>query len=156
MRTAILIILFVSSLCFGTSEVFAQCSCLPSLKNLTAHKEFKLADVVFVGEVVKIKRTVRDKKTDRYTEIVTFKVKSTWKQNLEEFVIITNEISGCINGFGEKEEWLVYAYKEQNIKFHTRCCCSRTKPLSKADEDLKEFEVKGEKLTTVVKKQNRK
>lgn len=146
-------IFFVGLLCFGVGEVFAQCACLQSRKDITASKELKLADVVFVGEVIEIRQTIPDKQ-NRYTETVTFKVKTAWKQEVEEFITITNEIYGCINGFDEKEEWLVYAYKSQNNKFRTACCCSRTKPLSKATEDLKEFEQNGDKATHVTKKQN--
>jgi hypothetical protein len=153
MKTAISIIFFVGLVLFGTSEVFAQCAC--SRKNVSASEEFKLADIVFVGEVVEIKRTTPDKQ-NRYTETTTFKVKSAWKKDLEEFVTVTNEIYGCINGFEKGKEWLVYAYEGKDNKLSNGCCCSRTKSLPKAAEDLKEFEQYGEKPTTIVKKQSRK
>lgn len=140
-------------MCFGTNAALAQCAC--SRPNITASEEFKAADIVFVGEVVEIKRTAPDKQ-NRYTETVIFKVKNAWKQDSEEFVTITNEIYGCINGFVEKKDWLVYAYKRKNGTLGTGCCCSRTKSLLKATEDLKEFEQNGEKPTNIVKKQNQK
>ena len=68
---------------------------------------------------------------------------------METFITVRNTIQGCLNGFEAKEEWLIYAYDNGNGTFRTHCCCSGTKLFSKAAEDLKEFDEKGEKQTTV-------
>ncbi|MCM3872683.1 MAG: hypothetical protein ND895_18535 [Pyrinomonadaceae bacterium] len=151
MRRVILIILFFISSCFGVGDTFAQCSCLPSRAQITPHNEFKLADAVFVGRIIAIAKTAPDKKTDSYVETVKFEVRQAWKQDLETVVTITNKVQGCVNGFKEQEEWLVYAYKKRDGTLGAYCCCTRTRRLSEAAEDLKEFGEKGEEPTTVSK-----
>ncbi len=106
---------------------------------------------MFIGKVIEITKTARDKNDGSYVEIVKFEVKKAWKRDLETFVIIRNKIQGCINGFDENEEWLVYAYNKQDGMLVTYCCCSRTRLLSKAAEDLKEFEAKGEQPAKIRK-----
>ena len=154
MRKTVLLILLLGIFCFGGIDTFAQCACAPEYVNITPHKEFKFANVVFIGKVIEVKKTAQDKNTGDYTEIVTFNLKKAWKRDLEAIVVITNRIDFCFNGFAEKEEWLVYAYKNQDGTLGTYCCCSRTKPLSKADEDLKEFEEKGERPRKIIKASN--
>ncbi len=149
MGKLILSVLFLITFSFATGRVSAQCACKAKYRNITAHNELKLADAVFVGMVIEIKKAVRNKSNDSYVEIVKFKLKNAWKRDLEMFVTVRNKIQGCLNGFGAKEEWLIYAYNNGDSTFRTYCCCSRTKPLSKAAEDLKEFEEKGEKQTTI-------
>jgi hypothetical protein len=144
MRKAIQILLLLGLFYFGASETFAQCSCVAERRDITPRKEFKLADAVFIGKVIEIKQTVRDKDTGSYVETVKFEVRKAWKQDLDPLVIIQNKIQGCVNGFDENEEWLVYAYKKEDGTLGTYCCCSRTRLLSKAAEDLKEFEATGE------------
>ena len=144
MRQLILSILFLGLSHFGAEVTFAQCTCSATYRDITPHNEFKLADAVFIGKVIEITKTARDKDTNSYVETVRFKVSKAWKQDLERFVIIRNKIQGCLNGFDENEEWLVYAYKKQDGTLGTYCCCSRTRLLSEAAEDLKEFEEKGE------------
>ena len=149
MRKTVRVLSLLSILYFGASETFAQCSCVAEYRDITPHKEFKLADAVFIGKVIEIKKTDRDKDTGSYVETVKFEVTKAWKQDLDAFVIIQNKIQGCVNGFDENEVWLVYAYKQQDGRLGTYCCCSRTRLLSKAAEDLKEFEVKGESPTKI-------
>ncbi len=151
MRRLILGILVLGFFYFGAEVTFAQCTCSATYRDITAHNEFKLADVVFIGKVIEITKTARDKNDGSYVEIVKFEVKKAWKRDLETFVIIRNKIQGCINGFDENEEWLVYAYNKQDGMLVTYCCCSRTRLLSKAAEDLKEFEAKGEQPAKIRK-----
>jgi hypothetical protein len=144
MRKPIQILLLLGLLYFGASETSAQCSCVAERRHITPHKEFKLADAVFIGKVIEIKNTPRDKDTGSYVETVKFEIKKAWKQDLDSLVVIQNKIQGCINGFEVNEEWLVYVYEMEDSTLGTYCCCSRTKLLSKAAEDLKEFESNGE------------
>src|SRR5215831_8848184 len=60
MRKTIQILLLLGLFYFGASETFAQCSCVAERRDITPHKEFKLADAVFIGKVIEIKNTARD------------------------------------------------------------------------------------------------
>ena len=140
-------VIIVLMLCCSLAR--AQCTCAPAYRNITPHSEFKLADAVFIGKVIEITKSPRDKNDDSYVEIVKFEVKKAWKRDLEPTVIIRNKIYGCLNGFDSNEEWLVYAYQSQDEPLGTSCCCSRTRLLSKATEDLKELEAKGERPTKI-------
>jgi hypothetical protein len=151
MSKPILIILFLGFSYLGASQTFAQCTCATAYRDITPHNEFKLADAVFIGKVVEIKKTAREENTNSYVETVKFELKKAWKQDLDAFITIRNKIQGCLNGFKENEEWLVYAYKNQDGTLGTYCCCSRTTLLSKAVEDLKEFDAKGEQPTKIRK-----
>jgi hypothetical protein len=154
MRKTILSILLLGLFHFGAGHTLAQCTCAPEYRDITPHNEFKLAHAVFIGEVIEIKKTAHNAKTDSYVETVKFKVKKAWKLDLEPIVTITNTINGCANGFSEKADWLVYGYKNPDGSFGTYCCCSRTTLLSKAAEDLKEFEEKGEKAAKIIEASN--
>lgn len=137
-------VLFIGLCCFGAKATLAQCACPAKYRDITAHDEFKSADAVFIGRVIEITKTARDKDDGSYVEAVRFEVSKAWKQDLERFVVIRNKIRGCLNGFDKNEEWLVYAYEKEDGTLGTYCCCSRTRPLSKASEDLTELETKGE------------
>ena len=138
MTKALLFAAFLVSLLLATGEARAQCTCAPQYVDITARDEFNLAYAVFVGKVVAIKNAARDR-NNRYVETVTFEVIKAWKRDLDAHLTITNEIEGCVNGFEENEEWLVYVYRHQDGTIGTHCCCSRTKSLAKATEDLKTF-----------------
>ena len=151
MRNTTLLTLFLALLYFGAGEASAQCACAPDYVDITPHKEFKLADAVFVGKVAEVKKTDYDRSTGAYTEAVSFEVEKAWKRDLPAVVVITNRVDSCSNGFEEKEEWLVYAYRGRGDTLVTGCCCSRTRTLSRAGEDLREFESKGEKPRKIIK-----
>jgi len=138
MRNALLIIAIFGSILLTASETRAQCTCAETHVNITARDEFNLAYTVFVGKVVAVENTPRDR-NDRYVETVTFQVTKAWKHDVNSNLTITNTIQGCVNGFKENGEWLVYAYKSQDGKLGTYCCCSRTRLLAKADDDVKTF-----------------
>ena len=138
MRNTLLLIIIFGSISLTANETRAQCTCPPKYVDITARNEFNLADVVFVGKVVEIKNTPREK-DDRYVQTVIFRVTRAWKHDVNSDFTITNRIYGCINGFEKDEEWLVYAYKNKDGTFVTYCCCSRTRLLAKADDDVKTF-----------------
>jgi hypothetical protein len=151
MKRLILNLCLIVASVIGAADAIAQCTCVPTYVNITPHNEFKLASVVLIGEILEIKKTDLNMKTGHYTEIIKVKVKKAWKRDIESAVTIRNRVVGCINGFKEKEEWLLYVYKDQDGTLGTYCCCSRTRPVSKAIEDLKEFEEKGEMPAKVFK-----
>lgn len=92
----------------------------------------------FVGKVVAIENTPPDN-NDHYVQTVTFQVTRAWKHDVDSNLTITNRIDVCLTGFERNEEWLVYVYKRKDGTFETYCCCSRTRVLAKADDDLKTF-----------------
>lgn len=138
MRNALLLIAIFGSILLTANETPAQCTCIPTYVNITPRDEFNLAYAVFVGKVVDIKKTQPDKKNN-YVETVTFEVTKAWKQDVSSTLTIINKIDGCLNGFENNEEWLVYAYKNQDGTLRTYCCCSRTRRLATAKDDLKTF-----------------
>lgn len=147
-KTIFVLLLFI--LFISTNESFAQCDCSKYPHEIKPIEEFNSSDAVFVGKVIEIQKTERDNKTGNYVETVKVEVQKVWKVDSPKVVLIVNKIEGCINGFEENEEWLIYAYKKSDGTFGTGCCCSRTTSLSKAKEDLKEFEKKGEKEMEII------
>lgn len=135
MRKRLLFIAAVASLLLVTVETRAQCTCAPEYVNITARHEFNLAYAVFVGKVLKVENSARSE-DGSYLETVHFNVTKAWKRDLDANLTITNKIQGCLNGFAENEEWLVYLHSYRDGTLGTYCCCSRTKLLSKATEDL--------------------
>jgi hypothetical protein len=111
---------------------------MPVYVNITPQKEFELAYAVFVGKVVAIRKSPPDK-DDRYIETVTFEVTKAWKRDLDSSLTLVNTIAGCVNGFVENKEWLIYAYRYKDGTLASYCCCTRTTLLARADEDVKAF-----------------
>jgi hypothetical protein len=151
MERIIPIISLLLCLYCGGSETFAQCDCgygSPDLAPYLAHRDFKLADVVFIGKVTEIERVMSEDKD--YDIVVTFAVRRAWKQNVKETVALRN-FEGCDRGYKLGEQWLVYGYERSDGAFKIDCCCSGTKLLSRADVDLKTFEEKGEKPARILK-----
>lgn len=81
MRNAFLVIAILGSILVTASETRAQCACAAMYVNITPRDEFNLAYAVFVGNLVSIKNTPRDK-NDRYVETVTFQVTKAWKHDV--------------------------------------------------------------------------
>ncbi|HEV2707865.1 MAG TPA: hypothetical protein VGV59_18240 [Pyrinomonadaceae bacterium] len=145
------IILLLVVFCCGRGETSAQCDCgygNPDLAAYLADRDFKLADVVFIGKVTEIERA-RSVDND-YDIVVTFAVSRAWKRDLKERVTLRN-FEGCDRGYKLGGEWLVYAYDRSDGAFRIDCCCSGTKLLSRADADLKTFEEKGKKPAKILK-----
>ena len=138
MRNTLLFIALFGPILLTANESYAQCSCGVEYLNMTARDEFNRADAVFVGKIVTIKNTPPDK-NNRYVQTINFQVTRAWKQDVNFNLTLTNKIDGCKNGFEENEEWLVYAYKNQDGTLGAYCCCTRTKPLANADDDVKTF-----------------
>ncbi|MBK7705762.1 MAG: hypothetical protein IPN69_24570 [Acidobacteria bacterium] len=158
MGRSILVVLFISIIIFGYSTAYSQCgSCIDDY--LSVYDEFKGSKAVFVGSVAEIRKNEESKNTDATTNTdyyqfkVKLVVKTAWKTDLPEFVTILN-IGSKNSDFKLGESYLVYAYVRHYDKENLRAsigCCSRTKLLSEAEEDLQEFKNKGEKPTNIIK-----
>ena len=127
--------LALSFLCFETAS--AQCSCAKA--NNTAIEEFKDADLVFTGEIMDIQKSELDNQ-QRYYETVKIAVNRAWKKNVDSVVTIKYYVNGCIQGWKVGDKYLVYGYlNPDKVTYSTRCCCSRTGTLEKAEADIAEF-----------------
>jgi len=129
----------VSVLSIGAHSAFGQCTCWPPHRTL--QEDFQRADVVFIGKVVEMQTNTMEQ-GDSSETVVKVEVKKTWKEDLERFVIVKDfSEKGVTHGIELNEEWLFYAHKltDQGNDFLAWGCCSRTKLLSKAEEDLKQF-----------------
>lgn len=138
MKNVLLIMVLFGSVLLSASQAQAQCACMADRINMTPQKEFELAQAVFVGKVIGIKESPRDK-DNRSTASVTFQVSKAWKRDLDLNLTLTNTTEGCVNGFKEDEEWLIYAYRNEDGTLYNLCCCTRSTLLERAGEDMKAF-----------------
>jgi hypothetical protein len=155
MRKLLLALWLISIFILGAREASSQCKCaanVPGSKYLTPHDALKTSDAVFIGEVVEVNKVETSsprKREKSYEYEVKFKVKRAWKKELEQITTLrTGHDDGCIIRFEEGEEVLVYAYVRE--KMLRTGACTKTKLLSQAAEDLKDFEEKGEKSVKII------
>ena len=158
MRNIFIGILLALIFVLGTGTVYSQCgSCIDDYFSI--YDDFKGSNTVFAGKVIEIRKIEESKNmdtttnTDYYEFKVKFKVETAWKKNLPETITITN-IGSKSSDFKLGESYLVYAYfrhyDKKNLRAHTGCC-SRTKLLFEAKEDLQEFKDKGESPKNIIK-----
>ncbi len=148
MKSIVLGFFVIAGFFYGEGEFYAQCAC--ANPGESAYGELKRSEAVFVGEVTEVKRIGPVEKADNTEFDVTFKIKTVWKTDLPEFFTLKN-IGDKVSDFREKENYLVYAHIHEKVLFAYLGCCTRTRPLLSAGEDLKEFEERGEKPTRVIK-----
>ena len=118
------------------SERAHACSCVPSPPPLEA---LDGADAVFTGTVVSIGSwSVSD---DGFIETlaVELDVHRVWKgpTTSTTFVYLHQRSSCMYRGFVPAEDFLVYAHTHEETLVVSHC--SRTKPLERAEEDLREL-----------------
>ena len=101
MRNTLLFIAIFGSILLTGNETCAQCVCPDRYVNITARDEFNLADTVFVGKVVDIKNTPRDK-NNQYVETITFLVTRAWKHDVNSNLTITNKICRMYQWFRKR------------------------------------------------------
>jgi len=106
------------------------CKCAPPLQPKKALKE---ATAVFSGKVVKIEI---DKKTRMNR--VSVEVEHVWKGIEKKKVVVQTFGSGITCGYGFKvgESYLIYCFRSDQLSTNI---CTRTKPLDKAGDDIKEL-----------------
>lgn len=156
MRKMVLGILLVAAFIFVKDEARAQCDCFGTPEtglrsNKTALEELEHSEVVFIGEVLKRDKVKIANGDYGYEYVLTYKVKRAWKKEMEETVEV-REGGPCLLGFTKGDEVIVYAilYKGSLRQPY----CSRTRELSKAAADLKEFEQNGVREQTIRKMGN--
>jgi hypothetical protein len=158
MRKLFLAICVWSAFISGAHAVHAQCDCSGGNREddyrgsrySTAYEEFENSEAVFIGEFVEMKKIERPpafKSDSPYEYEIEFKVNKAWRKNLED-VVSLRFWAGCLIGFEKGKEYLVYAFVHEGV-LRTNYC-SRTRLLTKAAGDLKEFEEKGEKPREII------
>ena len=149
-----IVISFVICILLSATKVYA-CGCfyLPeqTLEDLV-RDGVKNSRVVFAGKVVGFEyrkgipnRFMQSKNVDYETKVVKFQVERWWKGEVpREIVLATDETinadgtasnSSCNYNYKEGDSYLVFAYEKENVL--RTMSCSRTQPLSRAEEDLK-------------------
>lgn len=146
MRIILPAILTLCAFWSSTEKTFAQCACLP---NATTATQFKISDVVFVGRVVEAQSIARE--NDAFFEITAkFEVTQTWKRDSAKTVTV-KLIDENPKVFEPNVEWIIYARQNEDGTLSTAVsCCTRTKPLSIAAQDLKTFAKMGEKPKKII------
>lgn len=121
---------------FQAASAYA-CSCLPR----TPQQHFETSEAVFAGRVIDIVQPNPEGQGSRQrrptSEVkVIFEVSRIWKgQKRPRIVVMTsNSSASCGYSFQKREQYLVYASRQES-QLGTGLC-SGTKPLSSAQEDL--------------------
>lgn len=151
MKVIVLALFFVSGWVVGVDDALAQCAC--SRPNITAFEEFKESEAVFIGEVLGadiVENPAYKTRGNAYDMEIKFKVKEVWRKSLQEKVSVRFLVDGCIRDFEKGSEHLVYAFKDNKGRLRMYCCCTRSRPLEDAVEDVKEFKKRGEELKPII------
>jgi hypothetical protein len=162
-RRSILPIFFFGVILFGAFVANAQCECVGGKPENdyrgnplypTAYDEFKGSEAVFVGEFIDENRIEIAPPYKGYSFSyeyqVKFRVETAWKTKLREFVTVRMN-ANCVIGFKKGDKYLVYALGGTNHLLRIKYC-SRTRLLTKASDDLREFEANGEKPRRILVK----
>lgn len=124
-------IFFIALFFFGAGAADAQCACSSGSESVDA--AFDWADAVFAGEVVEVKKVSAGEESEFE---VTFKVKKRWKDASAENITVRNKGADDAD-FAAGESYLVYARIYENKLRAYIGCCTRTRKLAAAKEDLK-------------------
>lgn len=124
------------SLVFTANPSAFACSCAPPPP---PKKALKGSEAVFSGKVTKIE--IAEKKG---LKEVTIEVQTVWKGAKKKTLVVRTAIHGATCGYSFKmgKSYLIYCYSSDPL---TTGLCTRTKPLDKAVDDLKELG-KGKKV----------
>ena len=151
MKAVVTVLVFIFGFIAGADAVLAQCTC--AHPNTNALEEFDRSEVVFIGEVVDskvVEKPASPSREDSYDMEVKFKVKKVWRKRLQEEVSVRFLVDGCSATFKKGTEHLVYAVKDNKGRLRMYCCCTRSGPLEKAGDDIKEFEKRGEEPKQII------
>jgi hypothetical protein len=129
MRLTSITIAAVLALAFVAPGTALACKCAQP----PAPKEsLKQATAVFAGTVTKIERA------PKHGRLIHFAVSKTWKGVGKPTVTVTTGFGGgdCGYGFKKGVKYIVYCYGKKQLSTNI---CTRTRPLAKAQQDLKEL-----------------
>ena len=136
MSKIILSLFIVVSLLFLNTAIVNACSCAqPS----PPKESLEQSCAVFAGRVVDIDVPSGIVNSSADPVKVTFEVSKIWKGPDYKTLVLTTarDEASCGYSFKQNEEYIIYAYGEEN-KLSTDIC-SRTRLLTNAQEDLQEL-----------------
>ena len=136
MRKIVLLLFIIGSLLVVNTTIVSACSCiLPA----PPKESLEQSTAVFAGKVVDIDVPSGIVLSTADPVKVTFGVSKIWKGPDYKTLVLTTARSGgsCGYSFKENEDYIVYAYGEEDKL--TTGICSRTKLLANAQEDLQEL-----------------
>ena len=118
---------------FMNANIASACMCAGNLPSLEALQE---SSAVFAGRVTNIETPVGLLMSSADSVRVTLEISRSWKGTPYKTLVLTTSRSesSCGYSFREGEDYIVYAYGEEN-KLGTDIC-SRTSLFSDAQEDL--------------------
>ena len=151
MKGILRVLFFISGCALGVNGALAQCSCLNP--NITAFEEFKKSEAVFIGEVLAsdiVEKPAGKIRGDVYDMEIKFKVKKVWRKSLQEEVSVRFLVHGCIRDFDKGTEHLVYVHNDDKGRLRMYCCCTRSRLLVDAAEDVGEFKARGEEPKPII------
>jgi hypothetical protein len=110
------------------------CSCVVR----THERDFREARAVFIGRVLEIgPNDTGDEETRRFAPFrITLAVEKRWKGPLGEITIVSANGGPACGGFEfvKNERYLIYAFGRE---LEAGTACTRSRPLSRVDEDSK-------------------
>jgi hypothetical protein len=153
--------LLILACAYAGRDASAQCCCITNhskdirgSRYSTAYEELKNSDAVFLGQIVEMRMVDRKplrEGANNYEVEIKFRVEKAWRRDLDEFVVLREYSEGCAVGFGIADRWLVYADLDEGKNFRTGYCTRTREVYKNVEDDLREFEEKGEKQTTIIK-----
>ncbi len=136
MKKLFLLLFIVGSLLIVNTAVVSACSCA---QPAPPQESLEQSTAVFAGRVIDIDIPSRIVVSSADPVKVTFEVSKIWKGPDYETIVLTTARDGASCGyeFKENEEYIVYAYGEENTL--STGICGRTRLLANAKEDLQDL-----------------
>ena len=118
----------------GASDAARSCTCIPPQPPPQAFAE---VDAVFTGKVTAFEELESSQFPDFRLRLAHVEVIKIWKGNHSsaDSVFTALHSAACGYDFLVGEEYLIYAYEDQDGTLHTTIC-TRTAPVREAGEDL--------------------
>lgn len=136
MKKLFLLLFVVGSLLVINTSLVNACSCV---QPAPPKDSLEQSTAVFTGKVVDIDVPIGIVVSSADPVKITFEVSKIWKGPDYETLVLTTARGGasCGYGFIVNEEYIVYAYDEENTL--STGICSRTRLLANAKEDLQDL-----------------
>ena len=136
MKKIFLLLFIVGSLLVVNTAIVNACSCI---QPTSPQESLEKSTAVFAGKVIDIDIPNGIVVSSADPVKVTFRVSKIWKGPDYKTLILTTARNGasCGYSFKENEEYIVYAYGEEDTL--STGICSRTRLLSSAQTDLQEL-----------------
>lgn len=133
MKKIIFLLFIIVSLLTVNTTLVSACSCVSPAP---PKESLEKSTAVFSGKVVDIYTPLGFVVSSADSVKITFEVSKVWKGPSYELLVVKTARDGASCGYSFKkgEEYIVYAYGEES-ELQTGIC-SRTKPPSRAQEDL--------------------